>query len=301
MRVESGAALRACAGAALRAGAGAGLPAAAGAALRAGAGVAMRAGAGVALRAARRNLQAAGHASAVAGAAAAGAPRGLRPTFYVRRGHVSLRAAAISSQPASLRAAAAVSCWRGSAALRVGVVAGLLGAAGAAQRRGRRSAAGCDWCMPCGLRQAAAGCGRRGALVGWAVAKGQGGGGGRSVLSGLYCSILRKSRGYLHVGRSFGVVQLFQCRCGSAPDDMQNACKTTNKASFNGSKYSLKYLKLGLSISCALFDHNAKITEVLNKMSIFVFRWIGTANKQRILILFAQNKFFWTLSCVVTS
>ena len=61
------------------------------------------------------------------------------------------------------------------------------------------------------------------------------------------------------------------------------------------------YLKLGLSISCALFDRNAKIKEVLNKMSIFVFLWIGTANKQRILIFLAQNIFFWTLSCVVTS
>ena len=61
------------------------------------------------------------------------------------------------------------------------------------------------------------------------------------------------------------------------------------------------YLKLGLSISCALFDHNAKIKEVLNKMSIFVFLWIGTANKQRILVFFAQNKLYWTLSCEATS
>ena len=83
--------------------------------------------------------------------------------------------------------------------------------------------------------------------------------------------------------------------------NMQNASYTTNKAVFNGSKYSLKYLKLGLSISCALFDHNAKITGVLNKMSIFLFLWIGAANKQRILVVFPQNKLYWTLSCEATS
>ena len=33
--------------------------------------------------------------------------------------------------------------------------------------------------------------------------------------------------------------------------NMRNASYTTNKATFNGSKYDLKYLKLELSISCA--------------------------------------------------
>ena len=83
--------------------------------------------------------------------------------------------------------------------------------------------------------------------------------------------------------------------------NMQHASLITNKAIFNGSKYSSKYLKLGLSISCALLDDNAKIKEVLNKMSIFLFLWIGTTNNQRNLVFFAQNELNWTLACEATS
>ena len=75
---------------------------------------------------------------------------------------------------AALRAAS-------GAALRIGAGVGLLAAAGAAQRCGRRSATGCDWRMPYGLRQA-----RRACSLG--CGKGPGGGGGGGFRCGLVCT-----------------------------------------------------------------------------------------------------------------
>ena len=93
---------------------------------------------------------------------------GLRP--LLRFGLLQRRAAV----GAALRAAS-------DAGLRVGAGAALLTAAVVAQRCGRRSATGCDWRMPCRLRQA-----RRACSLGCG-GRGKGGMGGESVRSGLYC------------------------------------------------------------------------------------------------------------------